>query len=130
MFLICSIFDSKISMEVHMLDSSPATDNSQALQTNDYHQLCVTEKQLKFARFLAQKNGVVLPWDVQQDRSSLSRWIDAQNTKDDASGRFDSYASSRQVQFAERIARYKKRQVPDECFRDKHLMSKWIDCNK
>ena len=32
--------------------------------------------------------------------------------------------------FAERLARIKRRAVPDECFRDKGLMSKWIDGNK
>ena len=31
---------------------------------------------------------------------------------------------------AERLARIKRRAVPDECFRDKELMSKWIDGNK
>ena len=35
-----------------------------------------------------------------------------------------------QVAFAERLARIKRRAVPDECFRDKGLMSKWIDGNK
>ena len=32
--------------------------------------------------------------------------------------------------FAERLARIKRRAVPDECFRDKGLMSKWIDGNR
>ena len=32
--------------------------------------------------------------------------------------------------FAEKLARIKRRAVPDECFRDKGLMSKWIDGNK
>ena len=31
---------------------------------------------------------------------------------------------------AERLARIKRRAVPDECFRDKGLMSKWIDGNR
>ena len=30
----------------------------------------------------------------------------------------------------ERLARIKRRAVPDECFRDKGLMSRWIDGNK
>ncbi|WP_245810825.1 hypothetical protein [Loktanella atrilutea] len=32
--------------------------------------------------------------------------------------------------FAERLGRIKRRAVPDECFRHKGLMSKWIDGNK
>ncbi len=100
------------------------------IQSNDYHQLPATEKQLKYARFLSQKIGIVLPWEVQQDRRSLSDWIDAQTISRPCKGQFDNYPSSRQVQFAERIARYKRSEVPHECFRDKGLMSKWIDCNK
>ena len=38
--------------------------------------------------------------------------------------------SSKQVAFAERLARIKRRAVPDECFRDKGIMSKWIDGNR
>lgn len=37
-----------------------------------------TEKQLAFARTLAQRKGLVLPPAVQHDRTALSRWIDAQ----------------------------------------------------
>ena len=43
---------------------------------------------------------------------------------------FDRLPSSKQVAFAERLARIKRRAVPDECFRDKGLMSKWIDGNR
>jgi hypothetical protein len=42
----------------------------------------------------------------------------------------DPRPSSKQVAFAEKLARIKRRAVPDECFRDKGLMSKWIDVNK
>ena len=42
----------------------------------------------------------------------------------------DSLPSSKQVAFAERLARVKRRAVPDEYFHDKGLMSKWIDGNK
>ena len=45
-------------------------------------------------------------------------------------GAQDSRPTSKQVAFAERLARIKRRAVPDECFRDKGLMSKWIDGNK
>ena len=100
------------------------------MQTNDYHQLPATDKQIRFAQSLAARTGTVLPDDIQQDRRQISAWIDAQQAKTPKPNRFDSYPSSKQVQFAERIARYKRSQVPDECFRDKALMSKWIDCNK
>ena len=111
-----------------MLDS--AASHEKSLQSNDYHLLPATEKQLNYARSIAQRSGQVLPWEVQQDRQRLSRWIDQQKSAPMPGGPFSNYPSSRQVQFAERIARYKRSQVPDECFRDKGLMSKWIDCNK
>ena len=116
-----------------MLQSSTQVANTDphAFQTNDYHHLPVTEKQLKFARLIAQRSGVVLPWDVQQDRHSLSRWIDSHQHKNQQPVTpFDAYPSSKQVAFAERIARYKRSEVPYECFKDKRLMSRWIDCNK
>ncbi|KKN34480.1 hypothetical protein LCGC14_0793430, partial [marine sediment metagenome] len=37
---------------------------------------------------------------------------------------------SKQVAFAERIARLKRREIPQQCFRDKVMMSRWIDGNK
>jgi len=71
----------------------------------------------------------VLPWDIQQDRRALSVWIDAQARVTPAANN-DPRPSSKQVAFAEKLARIKRRAVPDECFRDKGLMSKWIDVNK
>ena len=112
-----------------MLDSAVATNSQPALQTNDYHLLPVTEKQISFARQIAQRLGIVLPWKVQQDRHSLSQWIDSNQSKQRQT-QFDAYPSSKQVGFAERIARYKRCEVPHECFKDKTLMSRWIDCNK
>ena len=69
------------------------------------------------------------PWEVQQDRRALSSWIDAQARLKPISA-LDQLPSSKQVAFAERLARVKRRAVPDECFRDKGLMSKWIDGNR
>ena len=91
--------------------------------------LPVTPKQIAYARALALRNQTLLPWEVQQDRRSLSAWIDAQAQMKPLSA-LDSRPSSKQVAFAERLARIKRRAVPDECFRDKGLMSKWIDGNK
>lgn len=90
--------------------------------------LPATSKQIAYARSLALRNQTLLPWEVQQDRRSLSNWIAAQALLKPVSemGR----ATSKQVAFAERLAQIKRRVVPDECFRDKALMSKWIDGNK
>jgi hypothetical protein len=90
--------------------------------------LPATPKQIAYARSLALRNQTLLPWEVQQDRRSLSAWIDAQAKMHP--GTQDSRPTSKQVAFAERLARIKRRAVPDECFRDKGLMSKWIDGNK
>lgn len=97
--------------------------------SNDYHQLPATEKQLKFAREISQRAGIMLPWDVQQDRRMLSIWIDENRSKL-SSGRVSNEPSSKQVAFAERIARMKRRAVPQECFRDRSMMSQWIDSNR
>jgi hypothetical protein len=90
--------------------------------------LPATPKQIAYARSLALRNQTLLPWEVQQDRRSLSAWIDAQAKL--KPGTQDSRPTSKQVAFAERLARIKRRAVPDECFRDKGLMSKWIDGNR
>ncbi|MBT9248130.1 hypothetical protein KM031_20520 (plasmid) [Gemmobacter fulvus] len=91
--------------------------------------LPTTPRQIAYARSLALRNQTLLPWEIQQDRRSLSAWIDAQAQMKPLSA-LDSRPSSKQVAFAERLARIKRRAVPDECFRDKGLMSKWIDGNK
>lgn len=91
--------------------------------------LPATPRQISYARSLALRNQTLLPWEIQQDRRSLSAWIDAQAQMKPLSA-VDSRPSSKQVAFAERLARIKRRAVPDECFRDKGLMSKWIDGNR
>lgn len=87
-----------------------------------------TPRQIAYARSLALRNRALLPWEVQQDRRSLSAWIEAQARVKPATQ--DNRPTSKQVAFAERLARIKRRAVPDECFRDKGLMSKWIDGNR
>ena len=91
--------------------------------------LPATPKQIAYARSLALKNQTLLPWEVQQDRRSLSAWIDAQARMKPLS-ELDRLPSSKQVAFAERLARIKRRAVPDECFRDRQLLSRWIDSNR
>ncbi len=88
----------------------------------------VTHRQLAYARALALRNQTILPWETQQDRRALSRWIEDQAAMRPAEG--GNRPSSKQVAFAERLARLKRRAVPDECFRDRQLMSRWIDCNR
>ena len=91
--------------------------------------LPATPRQIAYARSLAQRNGTLLPWEVQQDRRTLSAWIDAQAQVKPVAN-LDPRPTSKQVAFAEKLARIKRRAVPDECFRDKGLMSRWIDGNK
>ena len=91
--------------------------------------LPATPRQIAYARSLALRNQTLLPWEIQQDRRSLSAWIGAQAQMKPLSA-LDSLPSSKQVAFAERLARIKRRAVLDECFRDKGLMSNWIDGNR
>ena len=93
------------------------------------HPLPATPKQIAYARSLALRNQTRLPWEVQQDRRSLSAWIEAHAQLKPVSD-MDRLPTSKQVAFAEKLARIKRRAVPEECFRDKGLMSKWIDGNK
>ena len=90
--------------------------------------LPATPKQIAYAQKLALRNQVILPWEVQQDRQSMSRWIEAQATARPAER--SSHPSSKQIAFAERLVRIRRRAVPDECFRDRGLMSRWIDSNR
>ena len=64
--------------------------------------LPATPKQIAYARLLALRNQTLLPWEVQQDRRSLSAWIDAQAKL--KPGTQDSRPTSKQVAFAERLA--------------------------
>lgn len=89
--------------------------------------LPATERQIAYARSLALRNQSLLPWEVQQDRRSLSAWIEAQAKLKPSAAR---QPTSRQVAFAERLARIRRRAVPDECFRDRQLLSRWIDSNR
>jgi len=109
-----------------MPQQTSLSDMSRNNPSNDYHQLPVSDKQLRFARAIAARAALNLPSDVLQDRRAMSAWIDAHAHKQTRSGP----DFSRQVAFAERIARIKRRQVPRECFQDMGLMSRWIDSNR
>ena len=95
--------------------------------------LPATQKQIAYARSLALRNQTLLPEEIQHDRRALSSWIEAQAKlkpmySGDTAG--DGRPTSKQVAFAERLARIKRRSIPGECFRDKGLMSRWIDGNR
>ena len=87
-----------------------------------------TEKQIRFAQKIAQRGGILLPWNVLQNRRDLSNWIDQNaHVLQRGNSALSALPSSKQVQFAERIARRKKLSVPDICFKDRQTMSQWID---
>ena len=69
--------------------------------------LPATAKQIAYARSLALRNQTLLPWEVQQDRRSLSAWIDAQAQLKPVSD-MDRLPTSKQVAFAEKLARIKR----------------------
>ena len=101
-----------------------------ASSSNDYHHLPVSDKQLRFARQIAARSSLELPGDVIQDRRAMSAWIDTHLAQQERVSAFSRTPSSKQVAFAERIARIKCRDVPRECFRDKGMMSAWINSNR
>ncbi len=89
-----------------------------------------TPKQVDYARHLAARLGARIPAEAANDRRALSQWIDRHKARAAAQRPPGSGATSRQVAFAERIARAKRRAVPEECFRDAKLMSRWISANR
>lgn len=95
---------------------------------NDYHLLPVTDRQMRYARAIAEQSALEIPVEAQRDRRLLSDWISAHKPR--GSSKFDNYPTGKQVAFAERISRSKRRPIPSECFRDKKMMSRWIDQNK
>jgi len=109
---------------------TPVPDLPQTGSSNDYHHLPVSDKQRRFAQLIATRAALEVPPEAQADRRAMSAWIDAHLPKrPGASPAVSRSPSSRQVAFAERIARIKRRDVPRECFRDMGLMSRWIDSN-
>lgn len=94
--------------------------------------LAPTDRQMKFAWRISCALKQAIPPDAKTDRRALSRWIDRHQNdyRAEAPLRANGTATSKQVALAERIARAKRRAVPDECFRSAALMSAWIDNNK
>src|SRR5690606_29531149 len=65
LFALCSIMQNMPEREI-----APMEETTYALPA--------TPKQIAYARALALRNQTLLPWEVQQDRRSLSAWIEAQ----------------------------------------------------
>lgn len=90
-----------------------------------------TERQLAYAFQIASSTGTSLPGAVQSDRGALSEWIAANSGRvQRARPSSDDRPSSRQVDYAEKIARGRRRLIPDECYRSRALLSRWIDSNR
>lgn len=92
-----------------------------------------TPAQVDYARKISQRLNEVIPWEDIQDRKALSDWIGAHQAafKKQTYQKDRTYgATSKQVAYAEKIARRKRMNVPDECFKDAGLMSKWIGTNR
>ena len=90
-------------------------------------------RQLAFAREIAARTGRDLPGETRADRSALSAWISSHRAEFEERRRANTGmagATSKQVAFAEKISRAKRRAIPAECFRSAALMSRWIDANK
>ena len=99
--------------------------------SNDYHLLPVTEKQMQYAQKIAAQLDISLPDEIRRERRAMSTWIETNRPRRTLNAtQFSNYPSSKQVAFAERIARIKRRDVPQECFRDRGKMSRWIEFNK
>ncbi len=94
------------------------------------HTLAPTAKQISYAKIIASRINAHIPANASADRRALSHWIDLHKAKDSMPRTGDGYATSKQVEFAERLARIKRRAIPQECFRDMGMMSRWIDANR
>ena len=94
--------------------------------------LTPTPKQVAYAHQIAQRLKQQIPMDSANDRRALSDWIAIHQAKLNAiKPAFGmAGATSKQVAYAEKIARRKRLAVPDECFRDAGLMSRWISSNR
>lgn len=92
-----------------------------------------TPAQVDYARKISQRLNEVISQEDYRDRRALSDWIGAHQAafKRAVHQKSSSFgATSRQVAYAERLARRRRRDVPNECFKDAGLMSKWIEHNK
>ncbi|MEL7463360.1 MAG: hypothetical protein AAFN79_04800 [Pseudomonadota bacterium] len=90
-------------------------------------------RQLHFAREIAARTGKGLPDEVKADRRALSAWISRHRSEFEERRRANTGAAgatAKQIAFAEKISRARRRAIPAECFRSAALMSRWIDANR
>lgn len=106
----------------------PMQNSAPSGTSNDYHLLPVTDRQMRYARAIAEQSAIEIPVEVQCDRQLLSDWISMHKPR--VTSQFDKYPTGKQISFAERISRSRRRPIPSECFRDKQMMSRWIDQNR
>ncbi len=111
-------------MTLHRMIEAEGPENPAALPV-----LPPTERQMRYARRIAEQAGIVLPWEIQQNRKALSEWIEINQHRGQHRAPQPDTPSSRQVGYAERIARARRRTIPDECYRSRDLLSRWIDAN-
>lgn len=91
-----------------------------------------TAAQYRFACRISLRLKEVIPPEAKADRRALSQWISRRKPAFETTSAHAEAAGAtpKQVAFAERIARAKRRAIPEECFRSAALMSSWIDRNK
>ena len=91
-----------------------------------------TPVQAAYARKIAMRLNEVIPWEIASDRRALSNWISKRQGAFSkiVKSAWEQTPSGKQIQFAERIAKIKRRDVPRECYQNADLMSRWIIHNK
>ena len=90
-------------------------------------------RQLFFAREIAARIGRAIPAETRGDRDALSGWISRHRAEFEerrAANTGSARATPKQVGFAEKLSRARRRPIPPECFRSAALMSRWIDANR
>ena len=90
-------------------------------------------RQLYFAREIAARIGRAIPAETRGDRDALSGWISRHRAEFEerrAANTGGARATPKQVGFAEKLSRARRRPIPAECFRSAALMSRWIDANR
>ena len=90
-------------------------------------------RQLYFAREIAARIGRAIPAETRGDRDALSGWISRHRAEFEerrAANTGGARATPKQVGFAEKLSRARRRPIPAECFRSAALMSRWLDANR
>jgi len=82
-----------------------------------------SEKQLAFAKMIADKLKIELPENVLADRTACSQFIDANQAT-------ALKPSDKQLAYAQRIASEKNITIPDALLVNGRELSRWIDEHK